>query len=296
LGVNPWLSPGDRPSSPTPPLGREQPGSTREGGAGMRRLPCFTPSPLPFHLLPPHIPSGPRPAGRAPLTTRGLFLVSGTRFFCPCPPFSSLEGLWATQRQRGGHRVSASCSHVCLPAWAPTPPAWASPLRGWRRVPPSLPCGSGEGRVTRSQVTLPAGQPRPGNRLPCPTHKVPPHQNKKEEGDTARGGGNSESRVTAAHRLPCPALSSGLLRETQRHSSLPPTGGPLPCPEAPMEKNTEDSSSGYPAFHRPQRPKPSEGHYRRPTLFFFYCSFPRSVARLLPAGRSGGSCSVWNKS
>lgn len=66
---------------------------------GTRRVPAGrTAGPLarsPSHLCspcPPHIPSGRRSAGRAPLTTRGLFSVPGTRFFGRSPRFRSLTG------------------------------------------------------------------------------------------------------------------------------------------------------------------------------------------------------------
>lgn len=69
----------------------------------------FTLPPLPA-FSPPHIPSGRRSAGRALLTTRGLFSVRGTRFFGRRPRLRSLTCPLASQSaqaQQGGPRETA---------------------------------------------------------------------------------------------------------------------------------------------------------------------------------------------
>jgi hypothetical protein len=72
-----------------------------------------------------------------------------------------------------------------------------------------------------------------------------------------RGGSDMDSRVTATPRLPCPALSPGPLKETQRHCSPPPQAACYPAHPARRSfigQNTDTSPpSGYPAFTRQQR-------------------------------------------
>lgn len=178
---------------------------------------------------------------------------------------------------------------ACLPGHPPHLQQ-ASPLRGWRRVPPSLPCGSGEGRVTRPQVTLPAGQPspaqpRPGNRLPCPTHKVPPHQNKKEEGGEAA---TSESRVTAA---PPVTLPSAFLRTSQGNSKTqlsPSHRRPVTLPRGARGEEHGRLLLRLPCLPPPAETKALRGPLPPSHLVFFIVFFPaRWHACCLPADRGG---------
>lgn len=105
-------------------------------------------------LFPPHIPSGSRSAGRFRLTTRGLLLPSGTRFFCPCPPFSSARRSLAALPQPGEPLVSAAVANA-----SPRSVGWSQAAAG--------PGGQAEGRQ-RGGGRGQGPEAAPGNLLPGP--------------------------------------------------------------------------------------------------------------------------------